>query len=196
MTATNPEVDAYIERAKRWREEMTALRKIVLGCGLEEDIKWGKPCYSIDGGNVAIFQPFKPHLALMFFTGTLMQDPKGVLRAQGANSQAAKRMELTSVGQVAELAPVVRAYLKEAVALQRAGLKVDFAQRRELVYPDELVDAFEADPGFAAAFEGLTPGRQRAYVLHFAGAKQAATRATRIAKYETRIRAGKGLNDR
>lgn len=196
MPTPNPKADAFITRAKRWKDEMAALREIVLDCGLEEELKWGKPCYMVDGANVAIFQPFKPHLALMFFKGALMKDPEGVLREQGENSQAAKRMEFASVRQVAEMEPVLRAYLGEAIALEKAGMKVDFKEKRELVFPDELVDAFDADPEFAAAFKALTPGRQRAYVLHFSGAKQSATRAARVEKCVGRILEGKGMNDR
>jgi uncharacterized protein YdeI (YjbR/CyaY-like superfamily) len=196
MTKTDPKVDAYIDRAQRWQGETAALRAILLDCGLEEALKWGKPCYAAQGGNVAIIQGFKPHLALMFFKGALLKDPEGVLRAQGANSQAAKRMEFTSPAQVDEMAATVRAYVAEAVAVEQAGLKVAFTAKAELVYPDELVEAFDTDPAFAAAFKALTPGRQRAYVLHFSGAKQAATRAARIAKVVGRVLDGKGLADR
>lgn len=190
------DVDAYLADAGAWREEMAALRQVLLAAGLDEAVKWGKPCYSAAGGNVAIIQPFKTCLALMFFKGALLRDPQGVLRVQGANSQAAKRLEFTSVAEVEAAAPVARAYIAEAVALEKAGAKVDFAAKRALELPDELVNALDADPALAAAWAALTPGRQRAYVLHIAGAKQAATRAARIDRHRERILAGKGLNDR
>ena len=189
-------VDAFIRGAKTWREEMRALREIVLDCGLDEHIKWGKPCYTFSGANVAIFQPFKPHLALMFFKGVLLRDPEGILVSQGENSQSAKRIEFTSVEQVASLGEVVRAYVCEAIEVEKAGLTVEFREKHELVYPDELVDAFDANPDLRAAFEALSPGRQRGYVLHFCGAKQPKTRAGRIEKCAPRILEGKGLADR
>ncbi len=196
MKTSNSKVDAFIGRARAWREEMDALREIVLNCGLDEQIKWGKPCYTFNGGNVAIFQPFKPHCALMFFKGVLLQDPEGLLVSQGENSQAAKRLEFTSVEQIARLAEVVQAYVREAIEVEKAGLKVEFRAKHELVYPDELVDALDANPDLRAAFEALTPGRRRAYVLHFSGAKQAKTRAARIEKCVARILANRGLTDR
>ena len=191
-----PDVDAYLADAGSWRHEMAALREVVLAAGLEESVKWGKPCYGAAGGNVAIIQPFKGFLALMFFKGALLADPEGVLRDQGENSQAAKRMEFAGVGEVRAQAAVIRAYLAEAVALERAGAKVDFAAKRALELTDELVDRLDADPELAAAWAGLTPGRQRSWVLHLAGAKQAATRASRVDKARPEILAGKGLGGR
>lgn len=190
------DVDAYLADARRWRAEMQALRGVILGEGLEEAIKWGKPCYASHGGNVAIMQPFKPHLALMFFKGTLLSDPHGVLVPQGENSQAAMRIEFTSVDEVRSRADAVRACLAEAVELERSGAKVAFEPASELALPDELVDALEADPDLRAAWDELTPGRQRGYVLHFSSAKKAETRAARIERCTPAIRAGKGLNDR
>lgn len=191
-----PDVDAYLADARRWHDETVALRAVVLGAGLDEAIKWGKPCYSFQGGNVAIIQPFKPHLALMFFKGTLMRDPEGLLVPQGENSQAAMRVEFTSVDEVAARADAVRALLAEAVELERTGAKVTFRQRAALELPDELVDAFDANPDLRSAWDGLTPGRQRAYVLHIAGAKKAETRAARVAKCAPGILAGKGFGER
>jgi uncharacterized protein YdeI (YjbR/CyaY-like superfamily) len=191
-----PDVDAYLDDAGRWRAEMVALREIMRGAGLDEAVKWGKPCYGIAGGNVAIMQPFKACLGLMFFKGALMADPADVLRDQGENSQAARRIEFRSVGEVEALAEVVRAYLAEAVALERSGAKVAFAAKRALDLPDALVDAFDADPDLKAAWDALTPGRQRGYVLHISGAKQAATQRARVERHRDRIMAGKGLNDR
>lgn len=191
-----PDVDAYLADARRWHDETVALRAVVLGAGLDEAIKWGKPCYSFQGGNVAIIQPFKPHLALMFFKGTLMRDPEGLLVPQGENSQAAMRVEFTSVDEVAARADAVRALLAEAVELERTGAKVTFRQRAALELPEKLVDAFDANPNLRSAWDGLTPGRQRAYVLHIAGAKKAETRAARVAKCAPGILAGKGFGER
>ena len=180
VTVKNPKVDAYVSRAERWRDETEALRAILLDCGLSEELKWGKPCYTFQGRNVVIIQGFKPHCALMFFKGALLRDPEGVLVEQGKNSQAARRMEFTEVGQVLAVEPTLKAYLAQAIEVEQAGLEVDFKAKRELVFPVELVDAFDENPDLGAAFDALTPGRQRAYVLHFSGAKKPATRATRI----------------
>ncbi|MCA9666430.1 MAG: YdeI/OmpD-associated family protein [Myxococcales bacterium] len=196
MTKKHPDVDAYVKRAKTWRGEIAALRPILRDCGLDEALKWAKPCYTFDGANVAIIQPFKACCALMFFKGSLLKDPEGVLVKQGENSQAAMRMEFTSVAQVDALQATLRSYVAEAVALEKAGAKVDFKDKRELVLCDELVAALGDDPALEAAFEALTPGRQRAYNLHFSGAKRSETRAARVAKCAPQILAGKGLNDR
>ncbi len=196
MTKKNSKVNAYVSRAQRWRDETEALRTVLLDCGLNEELKWGKPCYTFEGRNVAIIQGFKPHCALMFFKGALLKDSEEVLVKQGENSQAAMRMEFTDVGQVSEMESTLRAYLAEAIEVERAGLQVDFKAKRELSFPDELVGAFEENPELKAAFDALTPGRQRAYNLHFSGAKKSATRATRIAKCSPKILAGKALNDR
>lgn len=196
MTEKNPKVDAYVSRAERWRDQTEALRAILIDSGLDEELKWGKPCYTFQGRNVAIIQGFKRHCALMFFKGALLEDRDGVLVKQGENSQAAMRMEFTAVGQVSEMEATLRAYLAEAIEVEKAGLKVDFKEKRALVFPDELMDAFDENPDLRAAFDALTPGRQRAYNLHFSGAKKSATRAARIAKCTPRILEGKGLNDR
>lgn len=196
MAKKNPQVDAYLSRASRWREEAAALRAIVLDCGLTEELKWGKPCYTFQGSNVVIIQGFKAHCALMFFKGALLTDAAGVLRSQGQNTQSALRMEFTDVQQVAALEPTLRAYVAEAIEIEKAGLKVEFKKKHELVLPDELLGAFKKNTQLEAAFKALTPGRQRAYCLHFTSAKRAETRAARIAKCAADILAGKGLNDR
>lgn len=196
MPNKNPKVDAFIARAKSWVEEMAALRAVVLECGLDEEIKWGKPCYTYQGGNVVIFQPFKPHLALMFFKGTLLKDPEGILVSQGEHSQAAKRFELRSVEQIAAMAKIVQAYVREAIELEKSGAKVAFNAKATLELPSELTRRLDADPGLAKAFRALTPGRQRAYALYFSAPKQSKTRAARIDKCAPRILEGLGLNDR
>lgn len=191
-----PDVDAYIADQGRWRAETVALRAVVQESGLSEAIKWGKPCYAHRGANVAIIQPFKPHLALMFFKGRLLADPGGLLVPQGANSQAAMRVEFASVDEVAAKADGVRALLADAVRVEEAGEKVDFGAREVPEMPPELVDAFDDDPDLRAAWDGLTPGRTRGYLLHFTGAKKPETRAARVARAAPRIMAGKGLTDR
>lgn len=196
MVEKNPKVDAYLARANRWRDETTALRAILLDCGLTEELKWGKPCYTFQGSNIAIIQGFKPHCALMFFKGALLKDTARVLRSQGANTQSALRMEFTEVPQVAAQEPILRAYLAEAIDVETAGLEIEFKEKHELVLPDELLEAFRKNPKLEAAFHTLTPGRQRAYNLHFTGAKRSETRAARVAKCAPQILAGKGLNDR
>ena len=190
----NPEVDAYITRSEQWSEEMTALRPILQSSGLTEQIKWGKPCYSHDGGNIVILQEMKDFLALMFFKGALLTDAEGVLEAQGPNSRSARRLRFTSVEDVARLADTVKALVDEAIAVEEAGLDVGPAP--ELVLAEELQRRLDQDPALQAAFAALTPGRQREYNLHVADAKQAKTRAARVDKCAQRILDGKGLRDR
>jgi uncharacterized protein YdeI (YjbR/CyaY-like superfamily) len=188
------EVDAYIERSTRWPAEMAALRTIVLGCGLDQQIKWAKPCFTHQGRNVVIMQEMTGFLALMFFKGVLLDDPDRLLRSQGPNSRSAKRLELTSVGEVDQRADAIRALVASAVAVEEAGLQVPPAPELELV--EELAERLASDPDLAAAFDCLTPGRQREYHLHIASAKQAATREARIDRCTGAILAGKGLRDR
>jgi uncharacterized protein YdeI (YjbR/CyaY-like superfamily) len=196
MTGANvdPEVDAYIERSEQWPDEMTALRPILQAAGLTEAIKWGKPCYSHDGKNVAIIQEMKDFLALMFFKGALLDDATGVLREQGPNSRSARRIEFTSAEEVSDLADTITAYLREAIAVEVAGIEV--GPPPQLVLVEELRRHLEQDPALEAAFESLTPGRRREYNLYFSDAKRAETRIARIDKHAERIKAGKGLRDR
>ncbi|KAA3637367.1 MAG: hypothetical protein DWP92_07945 [Armatimonadetes bacterium] len=172
---------------------MTALRPILLGAGLIEEIKWGKPCYSHDGANIVILQEMKDFLSLMFFKGALLKDPAGVLKEQGPNTRHARRIEFTSVDDVARLAGTVEAYIEEAVVVEEAGLELGPAP--ELILADELKARLDRDPKLKAAFESLTPGRQREYNLFISGAKQATTREARIDKYTKAILSGKGLRD-
>jgi uncharacterized protein YdeI (YjbR/CyaY-like superfamily) len=190
----NPEVSAYIERSTQWPEQLAALREILLRCGLSEEIKWGKPCYSHDGSNVAILQEMKRFLALMFFKGALLQDPEGVLEEQGPNSRSARRITFSSLDDVARRAAAIEAFVAEAIAVADAGLTVGPAP--ELALVDELQRRIERDPAFKAAFEALTPGRQRELNLYVAGAKQSTTREARVEKHAQRILEGKGLRDR
>jgi uncharacterized protein YdeI (YjbR/CyaY-like superfamily) len=194
MSTQNPSVDAFVARAKTWQAEIQKLRTILTGCGLEEDIKWGKPCFMSEGRNLAIIQPFKEHCALMFFKGALLQDTHGLLRSQGENTQSALRLEFTSEAQIKK--SVVASYVKQAILVEEAGLKVDFKAKRELELPQELTQILKRDRALAAAFHALTPGRQRGYVMHFTDAKQSATRTARVEKCIPKILSGKGMNDR
>lgn len=190
----NPKVDAFVGRAKTWQGVIQKLRSTLLECGLHEDIKWGKPCFAFEASNVAIIQPFKEHCSLLFFKGALLEDTHGLLRSQGENTQSALRLEFTSEAQIKKT--VLKSYVKQAIAVEKAGLKVDFKARRELELPEELTEVLGKDRKLAKAFHALTPGRQRAYVLHFAGAKQSQTRTARIEKCIPKILAGIGMNDR
>lgn len=190
----NPEVDAYIEQSDKWPKEMTALRRVLLECGLAEEIKWNKPCYTHGGKNIVIVQEMNDFLALMFFKGALLADPEGVLSEQGPNSRSARRIEFTSTNDVRRLTDTVTAYVNEAIAVEEAGLAVGPAPQPELVA--ELRQRFDEQPALKEAFEALTPGRQREYNLYFSGAKQSKTRAARIEKYVPKILEGKGFRDR
>ncbi len=190
----NPDVDAYLEASERWPDEMTSLRPILLGCGLTEEIKWGKPCFGHEGGNIVIMQEMKNFLALMFFKGALLDDPDGVLEEQGPNSRSARRIRFTSVDDVNRLTDTVRAYVDQAIGVEDAGLEVGPAPELELV--EELQERLDRDPALATAFATLTPGRQREYNLYVSGAKQAKTRRARVEKFVPKILEGKGFRDR
>ena len=192
---TNPDVDAYAEHLERWRAEFDELRTLLLRTGLVEQFKWRKPCYSSDGTNIVIFQPFKELCALMFFQGALLTDTAGLLREQGANSQSALRLEFRSPTDVHAAAPHLAGYVAEAVRHAKEGSQVERRSTAEYPMPDELLLRFEEDARFREAFESLTPGRQRGYLLHFAGAKQSATRLARIDRCTPRIFDGLGMHD-
>ena len=194
MSTQNPKVDAFVSRTKVWQGEIQKLRSILLDCGLDEDIKWGKPCFAFEGKNVAIIQPFKAHCSLMFFKGALFEDTHGLLRSQGENTQSALRLEFTSEAQVKKA--VVASYVKQAILVEKSGLTVDFKAKRELELPEELTQILQKNRKLAKAFHALTPGRQRGYVMHFKGAKQSQTRTARIEKCIPKILAGLGMNDR
>jgi uncharacterized protein YdeI (YjbR/CyaY-like superfamily) len=194
MSAQRSKIDAFVSRAKNWQGEIQALRSMLRDCGLDEELKWGKPCFMFEGRNVAIIQPFKEHCSLMFFKGALIQDTHSLLRSQGGNTQSAMRLEFTSKDQIKKA--VVKTYVKQAIAVEKAGLNVDFNARRELELPEELTQILNKDSKLAKAFHALTPGRRRGYVLHFTGAKQSRTRTARIERCIPKILAGKGMNDR
>jgi uncharacterized protein YdeI (YjbR/CyaY-like superfamily) len=189
----NKDVDKFIADAKQWKEETAKLRRILLKTKLEENFKWRAPCYTHNGHNIIIIQPFKSSLGAMFFKGSLLKDPKKLLISNGPNSTAGRRFEFRSVEEITKLAPVIRAYVKEAIAIEESGKKVEKAKPGAL--PDELKKIFAKKPKLKKAFEALTPGRQRAYIIYFSGAKQAATRESRIEKCAPRILGGKGLTD-
>jgi uncharacterized protein YdeI (YjbR/CyaY-like superfamily) len=187
-------VDAYIARSTKWPDVMNTLRPVLLACGLDDDIKWGKPCFSHDGTNIAIMQEMKDFLALMFFKGALLTDTDEVLESQGPNSRSAMRICLRSVPDVVRLTDTVTAYVAQAIAVEEAGLEVGPAP--ELVLVEELQKRLDGDATLRAAFEALTPGRRREYHLQISSAKQSATRESRVEKYVPKILAGKGFRDR
>lgn len=190
----NAKIDAFLKGAEKWRQEMAALRSMALNCGLTEELKWGKPCYSVKNRNVAIIQPFKDRCAFMFFKGALLNDPEGLLEAPGPNSRAARRMMFSTVEEIVRMGPPLRAFIAEAIELENAGLQVP-ARKDPAPIPDQLAEMYEKVFGLEEAFEALTPGRQRAYILHFTSAKQPKTCTSRIEKCVPRILEGKGLND-
>lgn len=189
-------VDEYAARLERWRDEFLALRAILLDTELTEGFKWYKPCYTHAGKNIVIFQPFNALCALMFFKGALLDDPKGLLREQGENSRSSLRLEFCSVADVTRRESALRDLVADAIRVEQAGLRVtEPAPPTHRDYPNELVALMEADPAFRDAFERLTPGRQRGYLLHFNGAKHSRTRAARIERVQDRIMEGFGLHD-
>lgn len=188
------DVDAYLAEAEQWPEVIAALRPILRDAGLDEEIKWGKPCYVHEGRNICILQEMKAFLAVMFFKGALLEDPDGVLREQGANTRSALRIEITSVDEVEDLRGTIEALVANAIDVEDAGLEVGPAPEPELAA--EIRDRMDADPDFKAAFEALTPGRRRAYNLQISEAKKAETRQARLEKYVPKIMAGKGFNER
>ena len=191
----NPSVDPFFMNLKVWREELLVLRSLVLECGLTEELKWSAPCYVQGKSNVIIIQGFKEYCALMFFKGALLKDEKGLLRAPGQNTQSGRLIPFTSLEQIIEQADVLKAYIHEAIDNEKAGLKVVHKQVSDYPVPEELTDMFLKKPALKKAFEDLTPGRQRAYLLHFSEPKQSATRVTRIERMEDKIMNGKGMTD-
>ena len=196
MITGNPKIDAYLQQATLWQEEMRAVRDVLLDCDLAEELKWGKPCYTAHGGNIVIMQPFKAHLALMFFKGALLEDDEGLLRSQGENTQAALRMEFTSVEQVSRRASTLKSYIAEAIGVEAAGLEVPEKKVDDYEVPAELEERLREDDAYREAFEALTPGRQKSYLLHFSGAKRETTRERRIEKARAKVLEGKGFNER
>ena len=196
MHTMNPKVDEFIRKAKQWQEEFAALRKCILDCGLTEELKWGVPCYTLENRNILLIHGFKDYCAVLFFKGALMQDPMGILIQQTENTQATRQIRFTGVDEIVEMDPILKAYIDDAIAVEKAGLKVELKETKEYEVPEEFQTKLDQSSALKAAFEGLTPGRQRAYLLYFSGAKQSKTREARVEKYIQHILNGKGLNDR
>jgi len=196
-TAKNPKVDVFLEEKEeaRWKKEFTKLRQIALSCPVTEELKWGKPCYEYEGHNVVLMHGFKEYCALLFAKGALLRDPKGILVQQTKNVQAARQIRFTSAKEITTLAATIKAYILEAVELEKSGAKVEYKRTDDFAVAPEFQARLDNTPSLKAAFEALTPGRQRGYLLYFAGAKQTATRATRVEKCVRRIYDGRGLND-
>ncbi|MEK4882078.1 MULTISPECIES: YdeI/OmpD-associated family protein [Paenibacillus] len=191
----NPRVDKFLSKAKQWREEYEQLRTIVLDCGLTEDYKWMHPCYTFDDKNIVLIHGFKEYCALLFHKGALLQDPNGILIQQTENVQAARQIRFTNVQQIVEMEAVLKAYIQNAIEVEKAGLEVELKKKEDYLIPEELKNKFTELPGLKTAFEALTPGRQNAYIYHFSQAKQSKTRVSRIEKFIPQILEGKGLND-
>jgi uncharacterized protein YdeI (YjbR/CyaY-like superfamily) len=192
MNKINPKVDGYLRKAKKWQEEAEKLRRISLDCGLTEELKWGKPCYTFQQSNIVIIQGFKEFCALLFCKGALLNDPNGILKKFGW--QAARRIPFTNVREIVEMEPILKAYICEAIEAEKAGLKVNYQKNPEPI-PEELQNKLDEIPTLKAAFDALTPGRQRGYVLYFSAPKQSKTRQSRVEKCMRQILNGKGLND-
>jgi len=191
---TNPAVDAYISRARQWQKETEKLRMILLDCGLTEALKWGKPCYQFQKTNLVVIQGFKEYFALLFFKGVLLNDPNGILVKTGENTRVGRQIRFANVREIVKLEPVLKAYIYEAIEVERAGLKVGVKKNTEPI-PEELQKKLNKTPALKTAFKALTPGRQRAYILYFSAAKQSKTRESRIEKCMQQILDGKGLDD-
>jgi uncharacterized protein YdeI (YjbR/CyaY-like superfamily) len=191
----NPKVDWYFDKAEQWKPELDKLREISLSTGLTEELKWGHPCYTDDGKNIVLIQGFKGYCALLFNNGAVLKDPKGMLVKVGENTRIARQARFADLAEIETAAPVLRDYIQEAVEAARAGLAVDLDEAEATPVPAELQARLDADPKLRAAFEGLTPGRQRAYLLYFNGAKQSKTRGDRVEKCIPQILDGLGLND-
>jgi uncharacterized protein YdeI (YjbR/CyaY-like superfamily) len=191
----NPKVDFYFSKAGQWQEALEHLRGMVLACGLAEELKWGVPCYTFQNRNIGLLHAFNDYCALLFVKGALLQDAQGILVQQTENTQAARQLRFTSVQEIRELEPVVKAYVEEAIEVEKAGLQVPFKQSADFAVPEEFQVKLEETPGLKTAFQALTPGRQRAYLLYFSAPKQAKTREARVGKSVQQILQGKGLND-
>jgi uncharacterized protein YdeI (YjbR/CyaY-like superfamily) len=192
---TNPKVDAHLTKAKKWQPEFKKLRTILLGSKLAEELKWGKPCYTFEKSNLVIMYGLKESCALGFLKGALLKDPKGILIKPGENSQSNRYIKFTNVREIARMEPILKAYIQEAIEAEKSGLKVEFKKNPEPV-PEELQNNLDKTPALKTAFNALTPGRQRGYILYFSAPKQSKTRESRIEKCIPQILNGKGLNDR
>lgn len=195
MNDMHSKVDNYFSKAGKWQKELEQLRIILLDCALTEELKWGVPCYTFRKNNVVLIHVFKEYCALLFFKGALLKDTEGILIQQTENTQAARQIRFTHVGEIVDREPILKAYIYEAIEVEKAGLKVNFKKTSAFAVPGEFQQKLDASPDLKAAFNALTPGRQRAYLLHFSAPKQAKTRAARVEKCMPKILEGKGLND-
>ena len=195
MRKTNPKVDVVLSKEKQWQEEFKKLRAIILDCGLTEELKWGQPCYTYEKTNIVLIHGFKEYCALLFFKGALLKDTEGILIQQTKNVQAARQIRFTNVRQVVKMKPILKAYINEAIEVEKAGLKVNFRKTAEFGMAEEFQSKLVEVPELKTAFDALTPGRQRAYLLYFSTPKQSKTRKARVEKSIPQILNGKGLND-
>jgi uncharacterized protein YdeI (YjbR/CyaY-like superfamily) len=189
-----PKVDKYMSTARKWQEEQKKLRTIVLDCGLTEELKWGKPCYSYNGKNIVVIQGFKDYCAFLFFKGYLLNDPEGILVKTGENTVVGRQIRFTDVREIVKLKTTLKAYIYEAIEVEKAGLKGNLKMDIKPI-PEEFQKKLDATPALKKAFEALTPGRQRAYIFHFSAPKLSKTRESRVEKCMKQILNGKGLND-
>jgi uncharacterized protein YdeI (YjbR/CyaY-like superfamily) len=195
MNRMNPKVDVFLSKAKKWQEEFEKLRMIILDCQLTEELKWGWPCYTFQKSNIVLINGFKEYCALLFFKGALLNDANGILNKIGENTQAGRQIRFTNVREIVEMEPILKAYIYEAIEVEKAGLKVNFKKNTELIFPEEFQNKLDENPALKTAFDALTPGRQRAYNLYFSAPKQSKTRESRVEKCMQQILNGKGLND-
>jgi uncharacterized protein YdeI (YjbR/CyaY-like superfamily) len=195
MNRMNPKVDFYFSKAKKWLEELEQLRVIVLDCGLTEELKWGVPCYTFEKSNIVLIHVFQEYCALLFVKGALLNDARGILIQQTKNVQAARQIRFTNVREIVKLKPILKAYIYEAIEVEKAGLKVPFKKTKEFSMPEEFQNKLNENPALKRAFNALTPGRQRGYLLYFSAPKQSKTRESRVEKSMQQILNGKGLND-
>jgi uncharacterized protein YdeI (YjbR/CyaY-like superfamily) len=195
MNHMNPNVDFYFAKSGKWQKELQVLRKVVLACGLTETLEWGCPCYTSGDRNIVLIHEFKEYCAFLFFKGALLQDEQGILVRQTENVQSARQVRFTQVREITRLQPVLKAYIYEAIEVEKAGLKMPLKKTAEYKIPEEFRKRLDKAPALQAAFRALTPGRQRAYLLYFSAARQSRTRESRIEKCVPQILRGKGLND-
>jgi uncharacterized protein YdeI (YjbR/CyaY-like superfamily) len=191
----NPKVDEFINSTEKWQEEYRALRAILLGCSLAEELKWGKPCYTFESNNIVLMHGFKEYCALLFIKGSLMHDPNGILVQQTENVQAGRQIRFKSVQEITAAESILKDYIREAIEVEKAGLDVEFKKNTEYAIPVEFQNKLDEIPALKTAFEALTPGRQRGYILYFSEPKQPKTREARVEKCMQQILNGKGLND-
>lgn len=191
----NPKVDFYFNKAKKWQEAVNLLRTIALDCGLTEELKWGCPCYTLEGNNIVLIHDFKEYCAFLFFKGAILKDKEGILIQQTENVQSSRQIRFANALQIVEMKAILKAYILEAIEVEKAGLKVELKKTTEYSIPAEFQSKLDHIPDLKVAFEALTPGRQRGYLLYFSAAKQPKTREARVEKYMPQILNGKGLDD-